>query len=82
MELFEKREGPKEVVIPEQRFLSCWGCVHYDHRMLKSGFNPIYADICEHPDLEPHMKYYMLEGNLTSNKTPEWCPCLIKTKEQ
>lgn len=74
-------EGPRQVIIPEQRFLSCRECNFYNHTMLKSGFNPVYGHFCSNQNIpEEHKRLSMLNwyGNLMDDKTPEWCPFLIK----
>lgn len=40
------QEGPREVIIPEQKIISCSGCIHFSRNMVKSGFNPIYESKC------------------------------------
>jgi len=70
------QQGPKEVVIPEQRILTCTGCEFYTHRMVKSGHNPIYADHCNH-DIASFKNTFIC-GNLSldKNKLPipgDWC---------
>lgn len=67
-------EGPKETIIPEQRFYSCSGCEHYDRRMVKSGMNPIYSSKCNllNVDIWINMSH--------SPETPIECPFLQATK--
>jgi hypothetical protein len=68
--------GPKDVVIPEIRYLSCHGCKFHEHKMVKSGFNPIYAHFCNNPHISDENKFgFLSRGNLPSeDKTPDWCP--------
>jgi hypothetical protein len=72
-----KQKGPKEIVIPEQRFLSCYGCEFHKVELIKSGKNPVRADNCTHPEFP--IKSNTLSGNLTRSKddhieTPSGCP--------
>lgn len=72
-----KQEGPKEIIIPEQRFLSCYGCKFHSHEMTQSGRNPIYADNCNHDDFP--LSKTTFHGNLSKDtdghiKTPSICP--------
>lgn len=68
--------GPKEVVIPEQRYLSCHGCKFYAYRMLISGLDPKYGNSCENPHI-PDMHRLNVPTNLRNgDKTPYWCPYL------
>jgi hypothetical protein len=69
-------EGPLIKTIPEQNYLSCSYCDHYHFKMMKSGFIPIYAHTCEHPELEFTHKFLGFRGNLNDDKTPDWCPFL------
>ena len=68
--------GSKKITIPEQTFETCYGCCYYKHYMVKSGFNPIYANSCQHKE-SPLSSFDM--GNLKENErglvvTPNWCP--------
>jgi hypothetical protein len=74
--------GPLNKTIPEQKYLSCSYCTHYSHQMMKSGFNPIFAHICNHPDLDAIHRFTGFRGNLNEDRTPDWCPFLIKPNEQ
>lgn len=77
--------GPTKVVIPEQRFLSCRECDFYNYTMLKSGLSPIYGHFCSNPDIPEDKKRLSplnWNGNLMDDKTPEWCPFLIKKIEE
>ena len=38
-----------EVVIPEVRYMSCRGCIHFENRLFRSGKNPQYTSICRFP---------------------------------
>lgn len=81
----KKMNGPTQVIIPEQRYLSCRECDFYSHVMLKSGLNPIYGEFCSNPDLPEEKKRLSplnWSGNLISDRTPEWCPILVKRKEE
>lgn len=78
-------KGPTQIVIPEQKYLSCQGCEFFSYMMLKSGFNPIYAHFCENPDIpKPIIRMSPLPktGNLVDDKTPEWCPFLTNKVEE
>lgn len=73
------KEGPSELVIPEQRFLSCGMCKYHANTLVKSGMNPVRKDNCNHPDSESSGGFYY--GNLQRNpfgviETPSWCPFL------
>jgi hypothetical protein len=81
-------EGPKEVIIPEQKFLSCQSCDHYHHTMVKSGMHPIYKSDCRHPELpEKNLVFNFEHGNLSGTnisgmvETPKWCPFLQKESD-
>lgn len=72
--------GPKETVIPEQRFYSCFRCKFYDHHMVRSGQYPVYESVCKkltamgeeikESDVIFH-HYQLMDG-----KTPDCCPYL------
>jgi len=85
-ENFELREGPREVIIPEIKYLSCSGCKYLEHRMAKSGHDPIYVDNCIHPESEKSGTFF--RGNLNRGiiingiDTPEWCPFLKNKTEK
>ena len=81
--------GPKEVVIPEQRFYSCAGCKFYDHFMVQSGQRPIYDTVCrklnsrgeEVKDGELCLVNYNLGYDLGYDlRTPLCCPYLKSAK--
>lgn len=82
---FGEEIGPKEVVIPEQRFYSCAGCKFYDHFMVQSGQRPIYDTVCrklnsrgeEVKDGELCLVNYNLGYDL---RTPLCCPYLKSAK--
>lgn len=76
----EKSEGSKLVVIPVRAYYSCRECKHYDHHMVRSGFDPVYAYDCRHPKIKNNVMYFNpLHGNLNgSDETPDWCPVEIK----
>ena len=45
--------------------------------MIKSGFYPVYAQSCKHPNIINNVIPTPLpNGNLRTNKTPDWCPCI------
>ena len=74
--------GPKQVVIPEQRFYSCWSCKFYSHQMVKSGQHPIYESTCEAMDStgkaiveEPNV-IVLFKYKLNDTRTPDCCPYL------
>jgi hypothetical protein len=72
-------EGPTNVVIPRQEYLSCRGCKHYEYAMRQSGRNPVYGHDCKHPKVKKDiLKCVNPQGNLLSNRTPDWCPCIKK----
>lgn len=78
-----KQEGPKEIVIPEQRFLSCYGCDFHKTQLVVSGKNPKRADNCNHPEFPMPIGFL---GNLSKDKddhvkTPIHCPFRKKEKE-
>ena len=77
------KDGPtfvKERQITIPAYTTCNRCKFYEHHMFKSGMDPIYRDMCEHP--EALCKGSMFHGNLSSDPihhyvvTPEWCPFL------
>lgn len=65
-------KGFVEVVIPEVIYNSCHECDYYKLFMLQSGFNPIYAHNCNHPDYRKSSS--IMSGNLGSDATPDDCP--------
>lgn len=83
-----RNDGPQKVNIPQQSFTSCSGCKFLDHRLVKSGRDPIYRNDCVHPE-NGQSKAFKLSftGNLHENSigiivTPDWCPFLkSKTNE-
>lgn len=70
-----KKECYTIVIIPEQKYKSCYGCKYYENRMLKSGLDPLYMDNCTHSNSPMN---YNMRGNLVNMfgrvETPEWCP--------
>lgn len=62
-----KQEGPKEIVIPEQRFMSCYGCNFFKQQLVVSGRNPEYCANCHHPEFKG-AKANNFHGNLTRGK--------------
>lgn len=80
----ELNEGPQQVVIPEQRYWSCFACKHYEYRMVKSGMNPKYESVCQKLDMygiemdpdEAHFFLFVLDDG----KTPKQCPFLKSTE--
>ncbi len=80
----KKQIGPKKIVIPEQRFYSCYGCDYHTNKLVVSGKNPRRADNCTHPEF-PN-KVSEMFGNLSKDKddhvkTPSCCP-FIKAKAE
>jgi hypothetical protein len=76
-----KQTGPKEIIIPEQKFLSCYGCEFHKVELVASGRNPIRADNCTHPKFP--LTSNRLTGNLSRDnddqvKTPKMCPFIPK----
>ena len=79
-------EGPKEIIIPEQKFYSCRGCEWYSHHMIKSGFNSTYRDVCTFKKEEDSFDFLGLSGPQISMWygipiTPEDCPLYYKIRE-
>lgn len=78
-----KQEGPKEIVIPEQRFLSCYGCDYHKSTLVKSGRDPQRAHNCEHPEFPQRASRFL--GNLHENSDGHVEPpidCPFRKKEQ
>lgn len=76
-----KQQGPKEIVIPEQKFLSCYGCDYHKSELVASGKNPKRADNCTHPKFP--LPVGRITGNLSRDKydhinTPSLCPFIKK----
>lgn len=74
------QQGPKEIVIPAQRFMSCYGCEFHTHSMVHSGRDPKYADNCTHPNFGRPASWM---GNLHKDPdghliTPPNCPFIPK----
>ena len=79
----ELNEGPQQVVIPEQRYWSCFACKHYEYKMTNSGMNPKYESVCKKLDMygkeiNSNDAYYFLFV-LDDGKTPQQCPFLKST---
>jgi hypothetical protein len=89
---FGLKEGPTLIEVPAQaayNYKSCMGCKYKNHQLVRSGFNPIYKNNCEHPDLPENIKsksYNYYDGNLDNillnGKTPDWCPYIVKENEE
>jgi hypothetical protein len=60
-------EGPKETIIPEQRFYSCSGCQYYSRSMVKSGMHPIYKSTCSHLSIDIFLNMFHVP------ETPDGC---------
>lgn len=78
------QQGPKKIVIPEQRFYSCYGCDFHQNKLVVSGRNPKRADNCTHPEFP--IKPNEIVGNLSRDKddhvkTPSNCPFIKSTKD-
>jgi hypothetical protein len=77
----DEQIGPAIYVIPRQEIMSCVGCKYYKRQMLKSGFKPIYAEICSH-EKSPAWSPMGMSGNLRAYnhviETPDWCPILLE----
>jgi len=75
----EKVEGSKLVVIPVRAYYSCMYCKYYEHSMVRSGLDPLYAYNCRHPKIKDNVMYFNPHhGNLNgSDVTPDWCPVEI-----
>lgn len=71
-----EQEGPKEVIVPEQRYMSCCGCVYYKRQMMKSGMNPVYESRCMHMDRGAYGK--KLSDWMGRMETPPDCPVITK----
>jgi hypothetical protein len=84
----ELNEGPQQVVIPEQRYWSCFACKHYEYRMTSSGMNPQYESICKKLDMygrevTPNdTGYPFFLFVLDDGKTPQQCPFLKSTDRE
>ena len=84
-----KQEGPKEIVIPEQRFLSCYGCDFHKSQLVRSGRDPEYAHNCTHPEFKGVKPSFnrVFSGNLSKDidghiKTPVgYCPFLKNERD-
>lgn len=76
-----KNNGPREVVIPEQRYMSCGGCKYYNHKMVRSGLQPEFVTFCNHPSFEEYANFFQKVRELSSPfqemRTPEWCPFIV-----
>lgn len=80
---FGEEIGPREVVIPEQRFYSCMGCKYYSHTMVRSGMHPIYSTTCKKLDTfgkEVSEDDIVLENYRIGERTPDCCPFLKSVK--
>lgn len=73
------REGWKEINLEGKKIRTCGRCQWYYHRLVKSGNNPIYANMCTHPDANKQGIGSLYKGNLDQNihgyvEPAEWCP--------
>ncbi len=77
---FGEKEGPTEMVIPEQKFYSCFTCKNYSHKMIKSGMFPIYETTCSILDWNGDVikddpnTFIINHYQLNDGKTPDCCP--------
>lgn len=73
-------KGPTIISIPAREELRCSGCEYFKHTLVRSGFNPLYNNNCNHPEIK--QSKWPWEGNLPDDGiTPEWCPYLINKAE-
>ena len=82
--MYGDREGPSEIIIPEQRYMSCGGCKYFTYDLVKSGHHPIHAHNCTHESAPPKGGFY--GGNLTEGIYNEvhpgsWCPFVNKEEQ-
>ncbi len=75
---FGLKQGPRLLVIPEQRYYSCLGCKYYNNRMMESGINPVYKESCTLMASAITKMYTRIDGG----KTPDNCPFLTSTKRE
>jgi len=81
-----QEEGPQQIIIPEQKFMSCSRCKYFSNDLLKSGKNPKYKSNCNHPSIAENKSLNLFCGNLHENlnrivETPTWCP-FLKTESK
>jgi len=77
MGIFRDTVGPREIIIPEQRYKSCSGCKYYEYKLLKSGMDPVYHSVCNHPEIaEKNIGAKRISDYKNPVETPEWCPFL------
>lgn len=78
--MYPNNEGPQSVKIPEQNVVTCSGCKYHDHKLVRSGRDPVYRDDCVHPENGQDKAFKLsFTGNLKKNMTgfiitPDWCP--------
>ena len=72
-------EGPSEIVIPEVRFWTCGKCHHFKSEIKPDG----YHDKCRFPGEMKTIRFLDFKSGVpaNANKTPTWCPVLIKERE-
>lgn len=78
----EKKTGPSRITIPEQKYMTCYGCIWLSHKMVKSGNDPIYKNTCTHKEFEK--EFSVIRGTIGREiedynkrlETPDWCPIL------
>lgn len=82
-----KIEGPSELVVPAQRYMSCKGCKYLKSQMIRSGRNPEHKNKCLCPPNDKEYSVLYGPGKEIPKsydgyriETPEWCP-ILKTKE-
>lgn len=78
-------EGWKEIEISNKldsgiikKIRTCGRCIYYQHRLLRSGRSPIYANLCTHKDAKLSTGS-IYSGNLNQNlhgyvEPADWCP--------
>lgn len=67
-----KNCGPQNIIIPEIRFQACNGCKHFERRLVKSGKNPLYTNICHFSfsieTINNKMPFYITDYLESANK--------------
>lgn len=75
-------KGPSKIKVPEQEYMSCFGCAYMKSSLVVSGRHPIRAYTCAHPKAGRQHSLWNT-GTLEVNadcvvETPDWCPIISK----
>jgi hypothetical protein len=70
-------KGFQDITIPAQTIRTCFGCDHYQRRLVRSGYNPMYDNHCNHPNMPTLNGSNILDIEINGYvETPNYCPLL------